>query len=250
MGSDLLDRRRMWHRTCISIHAPAWGATVRCCVLSRCRAISIHAPAWGATSSPGFLARNSLFQSTLPHGERRTPHDAPTRTRQVFQSTLPHGERQRQPMSTHTNEIFQSTLPHGERLGVAGFGFDPGAISIHAPAWGATCTGARRGRPGTHFNPRSRMGSDDPSHRAVDPGFHHFNPRSRMGSDFDRDGGRGSIVISIHAPAWGATTRHHSNGKDGSNFNPRSRMGSDRVILGSSALNLGFQSTLPHGERP
>ena len=33
----------------ISIHAPAWGATVRKATLNCVDIISIHAPAWGAT---------------------------------------------------------------------------------------------------------------------------------------------------------------------------------------------------------
>ena len=78
----------------VSIHAPAWGATlVEKCSLSQ-PAVSIHAPAWGATSLPrtGRQPRNCFnprarvgrdmllktlerkgftFQSTRPRGARR-----------------------------------------------------------------------------------------------------------------------------------------------------------------------------------
>ncbi len=76
----------------VSIHAPAWGATLTllftspiCCRFNpRSRMgsdkmaqkrissmlVSIHAPAWGATSAPARLAPRTKFQSTLPHGER------------------------------------------------------------------------------------------------------------------------------------------------------------------------------------
>ena len=34
----------------VSIHAPAWGATINSVVLKINSTVSIHAPAWGATS--------------------------------------------------------------------------------------------------------------------------------------------------------------------------------------------------------
>ena len=78
----------------ISTHAPAWGATLLSRHLFHHYYISTHAPAWGATSSGGaglfggqdFNPRSrvgsdaygwmgasvfSLFQPTLPRGERR-----------------------------------------------------------------------------------------------------------------------------------------------------------------------------------
>ncbi len=123
------------------------------------------------------------FQSTLPHGERRTPTD-PDHHTDRFQSTLPHGERRRIiayavrqyrvsihapawgatwiPLKLRRLEVFQSTLPHGERHIRAVRSWRAALVSIHAPAWGATI---------------------------------HT---------------RGSVVnasVSIHAPAWGATRR-------------------------------------------
>ena len=137
MGSDV-STPPTFSLCCVSIHAPAWGATYlfgfkHCSVY-----VSIHAPAWGATtiwccregilicfnprsrmgsdagSSDG-LGKNSMFQSTLPHGERRRLLVQQMKDRFVsihapawgatliasiisslfmFQSTLPHGERQ------------------------------------------------------------------------------------------------------------------------------------------------------------
>ena len=56
----------------ISIHAPTRGATkwIPCCGQSA--HISIHAPARGATNSASMMSALSLFQSTLPQGERHT----------------------------------------------------------------------------------------------------------------------------------------------------------------------------------
>ena len=58
-----------WARM-VSIHAPAWGATEKGLCRFHETFVSIHAPAWGATrvSHSSFLP--TLFQFTLPHGER------------------------------------------------------------------------------------------------------------------------------------------------------------------------------------
>ena len=56
----------------------------------------------------------------------------------------------------------------------------------------------------THFNPRSREGSD--TIRSHFPSFRcHFNPRSREGSDTKCELTMQLSGISIHAPARGAT---------------------------------------------
>jgi len=43
------DRQQQSHK--VSIHAPAWGATVSQRPYRRVDPVSIHAPAWGATCS-------------------------------------------------------------------------------------------------------------------------------------------------------------------------------------------------------
>ena len=80
-----------------------------------------------------------------------------------------------------------------------------------------------------------------------------------------------TIVISIHAPARGATTLGYSfrcyrsdfnpRSREGSdrfadistfgpsNFNPRSREGSDVIHASRAMTSSQFQSTLPRGER-
>ena len=89
----------------ISIHAPAWGATEDTCSAVPRGKISIHAPAWGATFVRPSSFRSFIFQSTLPHGERR--HSAPLGTKAYqFQSTLPHGERPKTIDSSGSNGNF------------------------------------------------------------------------------------------------------------------------------------------------
>ena len=100
-----------------------------------------------------------------------------------------------------------------------------------------------------HFNPRSRGGSDGitpyPATAAVlfqstlprrerhsarfrKQWFKYFNPRSREGSDHPQPELYGlRVVISIHAPAKGATRSARRSSSTCSHFNPRSREGSD-----------------------
>ena len=97
-------------------------------------------------------------------------------------------------------------------------------VSIHAPAWGATVLDAvlerhqiasfnPRARMGATrcamtlsqsacFNPRARMGRDE--RPATLTAGTCFNPRARTGRD-NRLQRAIAELVSIHAPAWGAT---------------------------------------------
>ena len=108
----------------VSIHAPARGATRRNGSDFATLAVSIHAPARGATA-------DALHTPSIPSFDprSRTGSDRPSRRSCApicaFQSTLPHGERQGRRRSRPNH-----------------------AVSIHAPARGATaltaaCTAAR-----------------------------------------------------------------------------------------------------------
>ena len=99
----------------ISIHAPASGATVTMVRMAKMVKISIHAPASGATLEVVEVVRRRVFQSTLPRVERRAT------------STW-----------SCCRRVFQSTLPRVERRGKIYVVCSRGAISIHAPASGAT----------------------------------------------------------------------------------------------------------------
>ena len=56
----------------------------------------------------------------------------------------------------------------------------------------------------TNFNPRSREGSDRQTNMSKTSG-RNFNPRSREGSDIISPTSKDVLIISIHAPAKGAT---------------------------------------------
>ena len=190
----------------------------------------------------------NLFQSTLPHGERREVKENLV-SDDKFQSTLPHGERLAKVAYSVVHTIFQSTLPHGER--------PAGLLLLLMSAM--------------YFNPRSRTGSDPfvscylcpprisihaPARGATVPlsGHRYFPPISihapARGATYILPAFAVVVLISIHAPARGATAYRYALWVFHSNFNPRSRTGSDQTQQGFNQATIAFQSTLPHGERP
>src|SRR5690606_9443569 len=143
---------------------------------------------------------------------------------------------------------FQSTRPRGARPWAEDIRARFVAVSIHAPARGAT---HRRVRPVR----RSRVSIHAPARGAT--GHHRSTARRRH--------------VSIHAPARGATrkpviffvtpsgfnpraragrdlTRGRSRPSETS-FNPRARAGRDRLVLAAVLRPIQFQSTRPRGAR-
>ena len=103
------------YRIPVSIHAPAWGATVTVTRIDDSVPVSIHAPAWGATSGRwGTLQEGYVFQSTLPRGER---HLQPLRVEYILVVSIhaPAWGATWQRFSSACHVLFQSTLPRGER---------------------------------------------------------------------------------------------------------------------------------------
>ncbi len=177
---------------------------------------------------------------------------------------------------------FQSTPPRGgRRLRVH---FAPGlVVSIHAPARGATASCPRSPSHSTRFNPRPRAGGDRRRSMSTASGT-CFNPRPRAGGDparfrwwlrlgcFNprpRAGGDPSLaecialgIVSIHAPARGATRdvrvfargqefqstpprggRHPTSRPSGAGFrgfNPRPRAGGDQALHLLAHGGVGF----------
>ena len=166
----------------ISIHAPARGATKMPNLNSGYHWISIHAPARGATPLQPQLWGNFRISIHAPaRGATRMP--CRSQTLHGFQSTLPRGERRDATSgSLRVLDEFQSTLPRGERR-------------CHAPFLPTSIT---------HFNPRSREGSDKTRFKPP------FEKRISIHAPARGATGIGGTacerrVISIHAPARGAT---------------------------------------------
>ncbi len=82
---------------------------------------------------------------------------------------------------------------------------------------------------GYSFNPRARMGRD--FRWIIDRHVGGcFNPRARMGRDKNDIGIKIAQIVSIHAPAWGATRTFFAVFASINGFNPRARMGRDAGI--------------------
>ena len=100
----------------VSIHAPAWGATLGGVVEIPDQAVSIHAPAWGATST-------KCGKSSKPAGfnpRTRVGCDNILIAKDLFLIRFNPRTRvgcDRQPCTGHTSVwMFQSTHPRGVRL--------------------------------------------------------------------------------------------------------------------------------------
>ena len=136
-----LARKQKLPANLVSIHAPAWGATRTAPArLDPHYRVSIHAPAWGATrEKTRHDLRRCWFQSTHPRGVRRDPH--------YITSRNPGGFNPRTRVGCDTIHLFIPFTIYwvsihapawGATLSSAGEKSHPEGVSIHAPAWGAT----------------------------------------------------------------------------------------------------------------
>ena len=136
------------------------------------------------------------------------PFDATTAANLcLFQSTHPRGVRHILGITLRPIFGFQSTHPRGVRLFKAKGGQHGKAISIHAPARGATRRIQFQGGPKMYFNPRTREGCDKSVSAIQSPsGFISIHAPAR-GATTIFSVAFLSMHISIHAPARGATQR-------------------------------------------
>ena len=208
----------------LSIHAPARGATWCDASFWASQWLSIHAPARGATrghcetSDPGISfnprAREGrdLFRREF-HGQMGLSIHAPARGAtapgQLYEISYP----------------FQSTRPRGARLvlslviiGIVGF-------QSTRPR-GARLSSRRRRRHLPPFNPRAREGRDD-----------------RINKE------KPQTMLSIHAPARGATTAKTKE-EAVKNFQSTRPRGARPTPSTCQSPAGDFQSTRPRGARP
>ena len=197
----------------------------------------------------------------------------------VFQSTHPRGVR---PLLQASPDLRASVSIHAPAWGATQDLEEPlplSLVSIHAPAWGATCVcagllsgiirfqsthprGVRLGqimsirRSLPSFNPRTRVGCDDSTY-APTPAYRQFqstHPRGvrpfvsvrcrvcyevsihapAWGATSSQFAMPADAPVSIHAPAWGATSLHIERTRHAISFNPRTRVGCDHPSLGRS----------------
>ena len=122
----------------VSIHAPAWGATVCDVRKLAIREVSIHAPAWGAT----VLSVQTLRRATSFNPRARVGRDHGIEVVRVSKRVSIHAPAWGATLGGALgNLLFGGFNPR------ARVGRDSGAnrkfvaavrVSIHAPAWGAT----------------------------------------------------------------------------------------------------------------
>jgi len=183
VGRDLntLSERLVKHL--VSIHAPAWGATrwsrsparQRCGFNPRARVGRD-----GSMASSG--AGGSLFQSTRPRGARRD-------------LSAPEGRFEGVSIHAPAWGATRDRLRQFERI----------CVSIHAPAWGATlihaCAVVLRSFQSTRPRGARRTSTPTLLHSTR---FHSTRPRGARPC-LSRHPASASLLVSIHAPAWGAT---------------------------------------------
>ena len=212
--------------------------------------ISIHAPARGATLSKNLQSRQGCYFNPRTRegcdvtsaGEYARNVDFNPRTREGCDAACS--------LRRSVDVAFQSTHPRGVRLDLLFtiilviWYFNPrtregcdvfftsvssniAKISIHAPARGATRIKYQKIPFTNNFNPRTREGCDDMAWLQSYPSL-YFNPRTREGCDLRRlPLCPRAVLISIHAPARGATLSKNLQSRQGCYFNPRTREGCD-----------------------
>ena len=85
-------------------------------------------------------------------------------------------------------------------------------ISIHAPAKGATLVEYLQAKGQTFQSTHPRRVRHFMATTTSDI-QKHFNPRTREGCDLEQNKAVQSLLISIHAPAKGATRKHRIKGR-------------------------------------
>jgi len=159
----------------------------------------------GDAEDQGLQAGQGQFQSTPPHGGR------PTVFRRCcemvrFQSTPPHGGRLWAGLPFFRFLVFQSTPPHGGRPKKRETTTEESKFQSTPPH------GGRRVKSAIHMA-LNVMFQSTPPHG----GRQHKVWRIRW-----------LYLVSIHAPAWGATRRRQRGIAETVCFNPRPRMGGDK----------------------
>ena len=149
-------------RRSVSIHAPAWGATGPGSRFRlRIRSFNPRSRVGSDRRHPGDSAPSSSFNP-----RSRVGSDAPrgrynVQASTMFQSTLPRGERRSAPSVDRQLARFQSTLPRGERLSAIRPDRSMPCFNPRSRVGSDRVSGhAERGD--ASFNPRSRVGSDEP----------------------------------------------------------------------------------------
>ena len=279
-----------------SIPPPGGGAREPIC--QRGQQVSTHAPAWGATTLCSVMTSSCCpFQLTRPRGARLLASMASGRRQARFQLTRPRGARPalrpadlggHRAVSTHApawgatggnfgcngvTNCFNSRARVGRDTTPPAPTTSPSRVSTHAPAWGATRPpnrlphqdrqfqltrprGARLARAksplaiSASFNSRARVGRDlvtevVPSFSAS---FQLTRPRGARPVDADR----GDLFLrrfQLTRPRGARLAGLRRVAPLSSGFNSRARVGRDDRTKAKRPQASQFQLTRPRGAR-
>ena len=172
---------------CVSIHAPARGATSGIEETAAMYDVSIHAPARGATVEGREQRIWKMFQSTRPRGARRLVSMQRLQRTHCFNPRAREGRDIINCSRPALNLCFNPRAREG-RDGTPETTDIKASVSIHAPARGATDNGRKRSQA-------RRVSIHAPARGAT--------PRARRRIR--------EQTVSIHAPARGATHYRGAN---------------------------------------
>ena len=195
------------------------------------RLVSIHAPAKGATGATELDDWTGRFQSTPPRRGRPDP-SATLGGLTVFQSTPPRRGRLGHEHPARGTRMFQSTPPRRGRQLRHRVRPEHAAVSIHAPAKGATTSRHYRGVVPAGFNPRPREGGDCGRATVDSPPPEFQSTPPRRGRPDRRSAAQSSPMIGFNPrPREGGdgSTDDRAQVTD-DRFNPRPREGGDAQL--------------------
>ena len=167
--------------------------------------VSIHAPTWGATAVIFVsVPHRSSFNPRAHVGRDNTVCPRPCH-RRSFNPRAHVGRDGSMTCAFRSTCVFQSTRPRGARPAQQRILTAKFSVSIHAPTWGATCSTRCPRWHGRCFNPRAHVGRDLASLATSVHVTLFQSTRPRGARRVARGIGGVLVVVSIHAPTWGAT---------------------------------------------
>jgi hypothetical protein len=170
--------------------------------------VSIHAPARGATQYAYIQA--AIYGGFNPRARagRDMQPNYPSIRIDSFNPRARAGRDSQNALCIYLALLFQSTRPRGARHKGGNAMFNESRVSIHAPARGATrADWIVRNKAVQFQSTRAARGADECEPRHCSSTC-WFQPRARAGRDPMTTGGRRwTTLVSIHAPAGGATRR-------------------------------------------
>ena len=219
-GGDHIGQQSRTDQFAISIHAPAKGATGFQSSRITIQKISIHAPAKGATCAVSLSIFALEFQFTPPR--RGRPFSSPHCRRPLrFQFTPPRRGRHLPLWWPWQSPHYFNSRPRegGDRY-----------VGQNSPqCW--------------NFNSRPREGGDSGRRQRKHPQLFQFTP-PRRGRRQKYNEYKRKRMISIHAPAKGATALTPVSSTASRNFNSRPREGGDSIIHHSTIKSASFYSAI------